>query len=102
MGAGLLALIGLTLMQVTLRYVFHHSLDWVEEISVFVMTWLPWAGAALLWLHRRHPAVDIAARALSPRARDQLQRVFDDVADGLAAQPAGIARKSHGTITGTE
>lgn len=77
LGAALLALIALTLLQVTLRYVFHHSLDWVEEISVVILTWLAWAGAAMLWLQRRHPAVDIVATALAPAMRAWLQRLFD-------------------------
>src|SRR5262249_44655495 len=76
LGASLLLLIMLTLMQVMLRYLFRHSIDWVEEISVIVLTWLAWLGATLLWLQRRHPAVDILAGALSPSARRQLHRAF--------------------------
>ena len=55
LGAALLALIVLTLLQVTLRYLFHHSLEWVEEISVVILTWLAWAGAAMLWLQQTMP-----------------------------------------------
>ena len=93
LGASLLLLIMLTLMQVTLRYLFRHSIDWVEEISVIVLTWLAWLGATLLWLQRRHPAVDILAGALSPSARRQLHRLFDATAVvvgiGLAVSTAG-------------
>jgi TRAP-type C4-dicarboxylate transport system permease small subunit len=93
LGASLLLLILLTLMQVTLRYLFRHSIDWVEEISVIVLTWLAWLGATLLWLQRRHPAVDIAAGALSPSARRALQRLFDAAAIvagvGLVVSTAG-------------
>lgn len=80
LGAALLALIGLTLLQVTLRYLFRHSLEWVEEISVVILTWLAWAGAAMLWLQRRHPAVDIVVGALAPAARWRLQQLFDVLA----------------------
>jgi TRAP-type C4-dicarboxylate transport system permease small subunit len=93
LGASLLLLVLLTLMQVTLRYLFRHSIDWVEEISVVVLTWLAWLGATLLWLQRRHPAVDILASVLSPAARRRLQRLFDAVAIvvgvGLVVSTAG-------------
>ncbi len=85
LGAGLLALIALTLLQVALRYLFHHSLDWVEEISVVILTWLAWMGAMLLWLQRRHPAVDIVIDRLPGRARLALHRGFDVAAVALGA-----------------
>ena len=80
MGAGLLALIGLTLIQVGLRYLFGHSISWIEEISVVLLTWLAWVGASLLWLLRRHPAVDIVSGGLPAGARAALHRFFDLVA----------------------
>ena len=89
LGASLLLLVLLTLMQVALRYLFHHSIDWVEEISVIVLTWLAWLGATLLWLQRRHPAVDILAGALSPPARLLLHRLFDATAV-VAAKKKGM------------
>ncbi|MFO1157299.1 MAG: TRAP transporter small permease subunit [Reyranellaceae bacterium] len=95
MGAGLLLLVGLTLMQVGLRYLLHHSIDWVEEISVVVLTWLAWVGATLLWLQRRHPAVDLAIGALSPTGRLQLYRLFDVAAIVLGI---GLAISTRGTI----
>ena len=102
MGAGLLAMIGLTLMQVTLRYLFHHSLEWIEEISVVVLTWLAWVGATLLWLQRRHPAVDIVIGALSPGARMVLQRGFDLVAIVLGAWLAWSSLQTIDSFAGIE
>jgi TRAP-type C4-dicarboxylate transport system permease small subunit len=80
LGASLLLLVLLTLMQVALRYLFRHSIDWVEEISVIVLTWLAWVGATLLWLQRRHPAVDILVGSLPPSGRRMLHRLFDTTA----------------------
>lgn len=77
MGGGLLALIGLTLVQVALRYLFGHSITWIEEISVVVLTWIAWVGATLLWLMRRHPAVDIVISGVTERVRAALHRSFD-------------------------
>jgi TRAP-type C4-dicarboxylate transport system permease small subunit len=95
MGAGLLILIALTLMQVTLRYLFRHSIDWVEEISVVVLTWLAWIGATMLWLQRRHPAVDIVIGGLSPAARRALHQAFDVTAVVVGI---GLAISTWGTI----
>ena len=95
LGASLLLLILLTLMQVVLRYAFSHSIDWVEEISVVVLTWLAWVGATLLWLQRRHPAVDIVIGSLSPAARHRLERLFDVVA---VAVGVGLVVSTLGTI----
>ena len=95
MGAGLLVLILLTLMQVTLRYFFRHSIDWVEEISVVVLTWLAWIGATMLWLQRRHPAVDIVIGGCSPATRLALHRLFDGLAIVLGI---GLAVATWGTI----
>jgi TRAP-type C4-dicarboxylate transport system permease small subunit len=95
LGASLLLLILLTLMQVTLRYLFRHSIDWVEEISVIVLTWLAWLGAMVLWLQRRHPAVDIVAGALSPSARRHVQRLFDATAIAIGI---GLVVSTAGTI----
>lgn len=83
MGAGLLVLILLTLMQVLLRYLFRHSLTWIEEISVIVLTWLAWVGAMLLWLQRRHPAVDALIAEATPAVRAGLWRLFDGLAIAL-------------------
>jgi C4-dicarboxylate transporter DctQ subunit len=102
MGAGLLALIALTLMQVVLRYVFSHSLDWIEEISVVILTWLAWVGATLLWLQRRHPAVDIVIGSLSAKTRALFQRAFDVAAVVLGGWLAWSAWQTIDSFAGIE
>jgi TRAP-type C4-dicarboxylate transport system permease small subunit len=84
--AGLVALVLLTALQVVLRYFFAASLSWVEEVSVLLMSWTSWAGAAVLWLRRTHIAVDIVPRALGARGRRRFDRALDwlALAGGLA------------------
>ena len=84
--AGLVGLVLLTALQVVLRYFFAASLSWVEEVSVLLMSWTTWAGAAVLWLRRGHIAVDIVPRALSPAHLRRFEQVLDIVAlvGGLA------------------
>ena len=101
-GASLLAMIALTLAQVALRYVFGHSISWVEEISVVLLTWLAWVGATLLWLQRRHPAVDLVIAGLSPGARRALHRLFDVVAVVLGAGLAVSALRTIDMFAGIE
>lgn len=102
MGAGLLALICLTLGQVALRYLFGQSISWIEEISVVVLTWLAWVGAALLWLLRRHPAVDIVIAAVPASLRAALHRSFDVAAVVLGAGLAVSALKTIDMFAGIE
>ena len=84
--AGIVAMVLLTALQVVLRYLFAASLSWVEEVSVLVMSWTTWAGAAVLWLRRAHIAVDIVPRALSPAAGRRFNLALDvmALAGGLA------------------
>lgn len=101
-GASLLAMIALTLGQVGLRYVFGHSISWVEEISVVLLTWLAWLGATLLWLQRRHPAVDIVIGSLSPGVRASLHRGFDAIAVALGVGLAASALRTIDMFAGIE
>jgi len=83
---GIAALVLLTALQVALRFVFAAPLSWIEEVSVLLMSWTTWAGAAVLWLRHAHIAVDVVPRALSPGARRRFRQALDvlALAGGLA------------------
>jgi TRAP-type C4-dicarboxylate transport system permease small subunit len=101
-GASLLAMIALTLGQVGLRYLFGHSISWIEEISVVLLTWLAWLGATLLWLQRCHPAVDVVIGVLPAGARLMLHRLFDVTAIVLGAGLAVSALRTIDMFAGIE
>lgn len=82
----MLVLTGLAVLQVVMRYVFAHSLEWVEEVSVILMIWCAWLGAAELWLQRGHLAVDLLLGSTGSKRRLWFRRGFD-----LAALALGLA-----------
>ena len=44
--SGFAFVIFIVFLQVILRYVFHSSLTWVEELTRYLFVWLTWIAAA--------------------------------------------------------
>ncbi|MEZ5604230.1 MAG: TRAP transporter small permease [Burkholderiaceae bacterium] len=59
----------LVFANVVSRYLFNHSLVWVEELTQYQMIWIAWLGAGLALREGRHVAVDLLEDALPERAR---------------------------------
>lgn len=55
------------------RYVFNHSLVWVEEFTQYQMIWITWLGAGLALREGRHVAVDLLQDALPESLRRMLR-----------------------------
>ena len=64
LGGLIVALIGLEVAQVFLRYFLASGVSWGREVSTLVMFAIAWLGAPLLWLERRHLAVDLLPAAV--------------------------------------
>lgn len=64
-------------LQVGLRYLFAEPWPWMEQISVIIMIWMAWLGAAYLWLTAGHVAIVSVIDALSLRWRERLRATFD-------------------------
>lgn len=63
----------LVFANVVSRYVFNHSMVWVEELTQYQMIWVTWLGAGLALREGRHVAVDVLQDAL-PRSLRLLLR----------------------------
>ena len=61
--------VGLIFFQVVMRYVFHNSLSWSEELARYVFLWQTWVGASFAVRLRRHLRVEMLADLLKGRAR---------------------------------
>jgi TRAP-type C4-dicarboxylate transport system permease small subunit len=59
----------LVFANVILRYLFNHSLIWVEELTQYQMIWITYLGAGLALRQGRHVAVDLLESHLPPRPR---------------------------------
>ena len=91
----LAALVGLTLTNVALRYLFGASLAWAEEAAIVLMIVIAWAGVSLLWLRDAHIGIDWLPEKLSARGRAILMACIDVLA---IAAGAGLAYVAQGTV----
>ena len=102
LGACVMAMTGLAILQVALRYGFSASLVWIEEISVIIMLWMTWLGVAVLWLTQSHIAVDLLISRLSQYANRVLAVVFDGIAIIIAVALLWASRETLSTMVGME
>lgn len=80
-----LFLVVLIFSQVWMRYVFHLSLLWVEEVAVVPAFWLYMVGAAYASYERSHIKVDIMDIAVkSPRRRLIIRLIVSLITLGFA------------------
>ena len=61
------------LAQVFFRYVLNDSLQWSEEVSVWLMIWMVFIGGALLSARDEHMNVVVVLERLPPRGRAVMQ-----------------------------
>ena len=64
--------LGMTLLvaaQVLLRYVFNHSIFWSEELSRFLLVWLTFLGASVVYYRGAHACVDFLYTRFGPQSR---------------------------------
>jgi TRAP-type C4-dicarboxylate transport system permease small subunit len=102
LGTCVMAMTGLAVLQVVLRYVFASSLIWVEEVSVIIMLWMTWLGVTVLWLTQSHIAVDFLTGRLSQRTNRALVVIFDGIAIIIAGAILWASRETLSTMVGME
>jgi TRAP-type C4-dicarboxylate transport system permease small subunit len=102
LGTCVIAMTGLAILQVVLRYVFSASLIWVEEVSVIIMLWMTWLGVTVLWLTQSHIAVDFLTGRLSQRSNRVLAVIFDGMAIIIAGALLWVSRETLSTMVGME
>lgn len=102
LGTCVMAMTGLAVLQVVLRYVFASSLIWVEEVSVIIMLWMTWLGVSVLWLTQSHIAVDFLTSRLSQRINRVLAVIFNGIAIIIAGAILWASRETLSTMVGME
>ena len=65
--AAVVAMTVLVLVQIVLRYVFNVPLPWVEEMTIFLMIWMAFMGAAIGVRRGAHIAMTILVDRMPPR-----------------------------------
>ena len=66
----------LVFLNVVTRYLFNHSIIWVEELTQYEMIWVAYLGAGLALREGRHVAVDTLQDLLPAPARRALRSVL--------------------------
>jgi len=59
----------LVFFQVIMRYVFHNSLSWSEELARYIFLWQTWLGASYATKKGRHLRVEMLANRFTGKSR---------------------------------
>ena len=70
-------LVIITAIQVVMRYVFHQSLTWVEELGGIAMIYITYCGAAMATINNSNTRIDFFIKQL-PKPVYRAFEVFDD------------------------
>ena len=73
-GALVIAVCGVVLLQVLMRYLFATPNPWSEELSRFAFIWVSLLGASLAVEHRAHFGFDQVTKKLAPPVRRAVER----------------------------
>ncbi|WP_238456306.1 TRAP transporter small permease [Desulfotruncus arcticus] len=65
----------LIFIQIVMRYVFHHSLSWSEELARYVFLWQIWLGASFAVKEHRHLRIEAIKNVLSPKAQKYFELI---------------------------
>lgn len=67
--------VALVFIQVVMRYVFHSSLYWSEELARFVFLWFSWVGTSYAVKEGAHLKVTMIGDRLGGRAKKALELI---------------------------
>ncbi len=70
-------LVIVTAIQVVMRYAFHHSLTWVEELGGIAMIYITYFGAAMATINNSNTRIDFFIRKM-PKPIYRGFEIFDD------------------------
>lgn len=56
---GLFSLTALAILQVITRYFVDVTIIWIEEISIYILSWMAAAGVPWMWLKEGHIRMDV-------------------------------------------
>jgi len=75
LAALLVALVLLLFINISFRFVFHLPIDWTEEISMILFTWIVFLGAAVVQKQDGHVRIQILYTRCSPMTKTLLQLI---------------------------
>ena len=72
----------LVIVQVVMRYIFNSPLTWSEELAVYVMVWMTFAGSVICMRDKEHIDVTILVDYL-PHGLQKLAIIFSRLASAV-------------------
>ncbi len=69
--------VGLTSLQVIMRYVFDAPLQWPEELTQILLVWMTFIAAVGLSRQGLHIRVEIVENFLGPKGRNAMEALFN-------------------------
>lgn len=84
-GLMLIVVVGVTLLQIILRYFFNAPLVWSEELAKLLIVWIAFIGAAAVCWDGRHLNVDVFFLMLPQKARNVLRYINAGISIGFLA-----------------
>ncbi|MDA3787065.1 MAG: TRAP transporter small permease [Desulfobacula sp.] len=79
LGIMMIALVGLTFMQVILRYVFNNPTSWSSELSRFILIWLTFTGASVITKYGTHLSMGLNIDKFLRGIWSKIIRVFVNI-----------------------
>lgn len=67
--------VGLIFFQVVMRYVFHASLSWSEELARYLFVWYTWMGTSYAVVKHRHIRIEVLSDFLNGKSKLVLELV---------------------------
>lgn len=92
----------LLFVNVVLRYVFHYSIYWAEELVRYLMVWLIFVGGSQVIRVEGHIRVDVLVRALPARVQRTWNAVVDVVSIVMLLILAWYAAQQSIRVFGSE
>ncbi|MDV2967487.1 TRAP transporter small permease [Nitratireductor aquimarinus] len=84
-GLMLIVVVGVTLLQIILRYFFNAPLVWSEELAKLLIVWIAFIGAAAVCWDGRHLNVDVFFLMLPQKARNVVRYINAGISIGFLA-----------------
>ena len=67
--SGFMFIVAIIFIQVILRYIFHNTMPWVEELCRYMFIYLTWLGAARAVVDDKHIRVSVLRNKLGDKAK---------------------------------
>lgn len=92
-GAGLIAVVLITIFNIVNRYVLEQSAVWAPELAEMIFAWVVFLGASAAWKRGMHISISVVVSRLGPRAQALVRLAGDAILVAFLAYATYLAAK---------